>query len=99
MKIFTSNNNTIDKVVQAYKNQEVNKAKTNSNKTSRNDELSLSDLAKDYQVAMNAIKNLPDVREEKVRAIKEQISTGTYVIDAGKIAEKMIENVSFDKRV
>lgn len=99
MKIFNSNNGNIDKIIQAYRKQEVSKENTKSSRISRNDELSLSDVAKDYQLAMNAIKKVPDIRKEKVEAIKEQIRTGTYVIDAGKIAEKILEDVNFDKKV
>lgn len=84
--------------MQAYRKQEISKESSKANKVSKNDQLSLSDTAKDYQIAMNAIKNVPDIRKEKVEAIKEQIRTGTYVIDAGKIAEKILENVSFDKK-
>lgn len=99
MKIFNSNNGNIDKIIQAYRKQEVSKENTRSSRLSRNDELSLSDVAKDYQLAMNAIKKVPDIRKEKVEAIKEQIRTGTYIIDAGKIAEKMLEDINFDKKV
>lgn len=97
MKIF--NNGNIDKIMQAYRKQEVKKEASNSTRLNKNDELSLSNTAKDYQVAMNAIRNIPDIRKEKVEAIKEQIKSGTYVIDSGKIAEKILDNVNFDKRV
>ncbi len=98
MKIFNSSN--IDKITQAYRKQEINKENIRSSKINKkNDELSLSDTAKDYQFAMNAIKNVPDIRKEKVETIKEQIRTGTYVVDSGKIAESILENINFDKKV
>ncbi|SDZ32985.1 anti-sigma-28 factor, FlgM family [Proteiniborus ethanoligenes] len=97
MKIF--NNSGIDKMMQAYRKQEHRKESFKLNRGSKNDELSLSSTAKDYQIAMNALKNTPDIRKEKVEAIKEQIRTGTYVIDSGKIAEKILGNINFDKRV
>lgn len=99
MKIFNNNNNNIDKIMQAYRKQEVNKGHSKTNKVSKNDELSLSSTARDYQFALNVIKNVPDIRQEKVDAIKEQIRTGTYVINADKIVEKILENVNFDKKV
>lgn len=97
MKIF--NNNGIDKIMQAYRKQEVKSEPSKSNRVNKNDELSLSSTAKDYQFAMNAIRNIPDIRKDKVEAIKEQIRTGTYVIDAGKIAEKILESANFDKKI
>lgn len=96
MKIF---NNGIDKLMQAYRKQEVNKNSIKSKRVSKNDQLNLSDTARDYQVAMNAIKNVPDIRKEKVEAIKEQIRTGTYKIDEGKIAEKILESINFDRKI
>lgn len=96
MKIF--NNNNLDKVMNAYRKQDASRGASKTNKISKNDELSLSSTAKDYQFALNAIKNVPDIRKEKVDAIKEQIRTGTYVVDSGKIAEKILENISFDKK-
>lgn len=99
MKIFNSNNRNIDKITQAYRKQEINKESIKSAKTGKSDELSLSGVARDYQFAMNAIKNVPDIRKEKVDAIKEQIRTGTYVVDAGNIAEKMLESINFDRKV
>lgn len=99
VKIFNNNNINIDNIIQAYRKQEVNKGHSTTNKVSKNDELSLSSTARDYQFALNAIKNVPDIRQEKVDAIKEKIRTGTYVIDAGKIAEKILENVNFDRKV
>lgn len=99
MKIFNYDNRNIDKIMQAYNKQEVSKGSTRSSRISRNDELRLSDVAKDYQLAMNAIKKVPDIRKEKVETIKQQIKTGTYVVDAGKIAEKMLEEINFDKKV
>lgn len=97
MKI--SNNSGIEKMMQAYRKQEIKKDSYKLNKANKNDQLSLSSTAKDYQIAMNALKDTPDIRKEKVEAIKEQIRTGTYVIDSGKIAEKILGNINFDKRV
>jgi len=54
------------------------------------EKVNLSTTAKDVQNLSNAISNLPDVREEKVQALKDQIEKGTYKVDAEKTAEKMV---------
>lgn len=41
---------------------------------------------KSFEIA----KNTPDVREEKVAAIKAKIQAGTYEVDSGKIADGML---------
>ncbi|MGF7059777.1 flagellar biosynthesis anti-sigma factor FlgM [Brassicibacter mesophilus] len=96
MKIF---NNNIDKIVQAYKRQDAKKGVKEAGRLTKKDQLSLSEKAKEYQAAMNALKDTPDVRTEKVEAIKHQIETGTYKVDASKIAQKMLDNINMDKRI
>jgi negative regulator of flagellin synthesis FlgM len=54
------------------------------------EKVNLSTTAKDVQNLSSAISKLPDVREEKVQALKDQIEKGTYKVDAGKTAEKMV---------
>ena len=54
------------------------------------EKVNLSTTAKDVQNLSNAISKLPDVREEKVQALKDQIEKGTYKVDAEKTAEKMV---------
>lgn len=41
---------------------------------------------KSFEIA----KSTPDVREEKVAAIKAKIQAGTYEVDSGKIADGML---------
>lgn len=40
-----------------------------------------------------AVRALPDVRVDKVAAIRQAIESGTYVVDARKIAAKMIDEI------
>jgi negative regulator of flagellin synthesis FlgM len=55
------------------------------------DSVELSTEAKIMQEAIKVLETLPDVREEKVEQIKQQIADGTYEIDSKKISEKMIK--------
>ena len=54
------------------------------------DKVALSPEAKQIQDVKKRLDSLPDVREDKVSEIKEQIEAGTYTIDGEKIAFKMI---------
>ena len=56
------------------------------------DTVVLSDTAKTVQEAQTQLKSIPDVREDKVAELKEQIENGTYEPDAEKIAGKMIKD-------
>ncbi len=51
----------------------------------------MSRKAQELQKARKALKDIPDVREDKVARIKKQIENGTYEIDAEETAEKMIK--------
>src|SRR4051794_8731072 len=55
------------------------------------DEVSLSDGARSLAAAQETVKSAPDVREQKVAAIKQQIETGTYQVSAHVLARKMVD--------
>lgn len=56
------------------------------------DSVSLSDSAKSLASARDAVQNTPDVREQKVADIKQQISDGTYSVSSRVLARKMLAN-------
>lgn len=74
-----------------------NVKKTEEKKTapaSFKDQLLLSATAKDAQVARQALENTPDVREELIAPLKEQIDNGTYEVDTEDFAGKLLEKYS-----
>ena len=56
----------------------------------REDKVILSPKAREIQEAKKLLNSLPDIREEKVAYLKEQIGNGTYHIEGDKIAVKML---------
>jgi negative regulator of flagellin synthesis FlgM len=50
----------------------------------------LSAEAKDFQRIRQMLDQIPDVREGKVRELKDRIESGNYVVDSGKAAAKML---------
>jgi len=65
---------------------------------SRKDEFSISKLAKEYQIALKALRNVPDIRMDKVQEISRKIEKGEYNVSAEDIAEKMIQTL-FKERI
>lgn len=55
------------------------------------DNVELSQNARDLQRAQKALQDLPDIREDKVAALKQQIENGTYDIRVDKIAANMLK--------
>lgn len=56
------------------------------------DTVELNDAAARFREAREAIGALPDVREEKVAALKAQIESGTYEIQTERVAAKLIRD-------
>jgi len=63
------------------------------------DTLELSVQAREMQEVRSALKDIAEVREEKVQQIKREIASGTYRADARKIAEGIIEERLLDKHI
>lgn len=53
------------------------------------DKVAVSDKAQVYQALLQKVKEIPSVREERVRTLAEQIDRGEFKVDANKIAEKL----------
>jgi negative regulator of flagellin synthesis FlgM len=62
----------------------------------KTDTVVISDAAKRVHEARRQLDDIPDVREEKVAQLRNQIQSGTYKIDADKIAGKMIKEGLFN---
>lgn len=55
------------------------------------DRISLSEEAKVRTVALNAASQAPDVRKDKLNAIRERVAAGEYVVDSRTIAQRLLE--------
>jgi len=92
-------NNPVDKKDLFNKAQEVTDKKGADKKPDveksdgEKDKISLSGKAKEISELKAAIDELPDIRTDKVDALKKAIDTGNYNIDARKIAEKILEEI------
>jgi negative regulator of flagellin synthesis FlgM len=84
--------------IEAYVNQVQDKNKADAapaqpdKQPAKTDTVVLSDTAKKVQKAQKQLEALPDVREDKVAQLKEQIENGTYEMDEEKIADKMMKD-------
>jgi negative regulator of flagellin synthesis FlgM len=67
---------------------------TKTNKPDRSlpsDKVRISEQGKKIAELMSMIDQFPEIRNEKIKEIKEAIESGTYQIDPHKIAQKLIE--------
>ena len=79
-------------VNQVYQTNMQTKKETVEKKTSRDDKIEISQVGKDMTVAKKAISEAPDLREDKVKAIKVQMEAGTYSVSSEAIADKLINS-------
>ncbi len=89
----------IPKVSGVYNKQKsVGKVDKTGNVASKKDVLSISSQAKDYQTVMKALKETPDIREEKVNSLADKYESGQYEVKNTDIADKILKSVT-DKKV
>jgi negative regulator of flagellin synthesis FlgM len=55
------------------------------------DHVTLTDSARSLQKIEQAVAQAPVVNTAKVAAIKQSVSSGTYKIDAGRVADKILQ--------
>lgn len=57
------------------------------------DSFTLSLKAEDYQTVRKALADVPDIRSDRVEAIKARIEANSYHVSAGDIAAKMLKGL------
>ena len=62
-------------------------------KTGVGDRVELSAGSLDVQKAKNIIEQTPEVRMDKVQALKEDIASGQYQVDPHRLADKMMSSL------
>ncbi|MFZ5986023.1 MAG: flagellar biosynthesis anti-sigma factor FlgM [Bacillota bacterium] len=88
----------IPKVTGVYdKQKNVNKVDKTRNVASKKDVVSISNQAKDFQTVMKALRDVPDIRKDKVEGIKERYEAGDYEVKETDIADKILKSIA-DKK-
>ena len=77
-------------VQQIYKTTKADKSQKKAGTGFAGDQLEISSLGKDYQVAKQAVAA---IREEITAPLKSSIQAGTYEVSAGKFADKLFQKM------
>lgn len=81
-----------NQIQQIYGSSTIKKTEDKKTTTSSfKDQLMLSATGRDSQIAKKALASAPDVREDKVASIKEQIDNGTYDVSTDDFASKLLD--------
>lgn len=90
----------VQNILKAYGDQSKVAKNTKSEKTSpvqKRDEVILSTEAKEFGQILQALKKLPDVREDKVNELAKKIESGNYTVESKDIAEKLVMRTLADR--
>jgi negative regulator of flagellin synthesis FlgM len=60
------------------------------------DKVDLSSQSKEMNKIAETLAATPDVRAEKVEALKKQVESGQYQVNSDAVADKMIKEFFFD---
>jgi len=66
------------------------------NQVPTEDKVDLSAQSKEMNKIHDVLKATPDVRAEKVEALKKQVESGQYEVNSNSLAEKMLKEFLFD---
>ena len=59
----------------------------------KSDSFEISAAGHDFKAVLDAVKQAPDIREERISAIQQQVDSGSYSINAQDIANKMLSHI------
>lgn len=78
-------------VQQLYKPQRAKSTAAAGTVSAVKDQLQISNIGKDFQTAKAAVAAAPDIREDLTAAVKSSVQNGTYNVDNGSFAAKLLE--------
>jgi negative regulator of flagellin synthesis FlgM len=71
-------------------------APATQNQVPTEDKVDLSAQSKEMNKIHEVLNATPDVRTEKVEALKKQVESGQYEVNSNSVAEKMLKEFLFD---
>ncbi len=99
MRIDNNMMSGMDTLEQTSRKKNVEKVSANDKQNSsvvESDEVSISEKGKDVSEMTRTLKEMPDVRADKVADLKERIANGPYNISGKDIASKIINTALED---
>jgi negative regulator of flagellin synthesis FlgM len=79
-----------NQISQIYNTQTIARTNKSQTRSGLSDQVSISQTGRDYQVAKAAVSEASDIREDKVAQLKNLIDTGSYKVDEGDFASKLL---------
>ena len=81
-----------NQIAAMYKTSKPSKVKSTPGVATVRDQVQISRAGRDFQIAKQAVAAASDIREDKVAELKASIQSGTYNVDTGDFASKLLES-------
>ncbi|WP_158212240.1 flagellar biosynthesis anti-sigma factor FlgM [Natranaerobius trueperi] len=93
LKAYQKNISKVEKTSKVENNE-----KSNSSSKKR-DALELTGVSREIKSARNEISKLDEKQSDRINELKQSISEGNYDVSGKEIADKMLQQGSFDREV
>ncbi len=65
----------------------------------QSDKVMLSEMSRKMRKAIDTLRQLPDVRQDRIASLRTSLEAGTYRLDPEQIAGKMIEEIRANRSI
>lgn len=99
MRIDSNMMSGMDTLEQTSRKRNVEKVSSNESQNTsavESDAVSISEKGKDVSEMTRTLKELPDVRADKIADLKERIANGTYNVSGKDVAAKIVNTALED---
>ena len=79
-----------NQIAKIYKTNKAGKVTNASSVAAARDEVQISSFGRDYQIAKQAVQEASDIRTDKVAELKAKVNAGSYHVDNGDFASKLL---------
>lgn len=80
-----------NQIASIYKTSKTGKVQQPYGVSTGRDEVQISRLGRDYQIAKQAVAEASDIREDKVAELKAKVNSGNYSVDTADFTKKLLE--------
>jgi len=84
---------SVQQVASIYtKENKVSRVETPNKVSGVQDNIKISETGKDYALVQKALRDVPDIRQDKVDAVMSKMNKGEYSVTGNDITNKLLEN-------
>lgn len=96
MKIYNDESILSVRQLQKGATEQAVKTKKTTPSLTDNDQVELSDRAREFSRIKDVLETVPDIRSDRIEALSEAVKQGTYTVDSRAVAGKLIRESLID---